>query len=150
MSTPTIQNVSRGKITMRVFCSSTIFLSQEILSSELSFVQHRKQLLSELVRLEGFITLTDFQFKFLPIDIIHCTRISPSRKKNEAKQKSITFSFNFIFIIEQTLSEKCPGTHYYSAKFPRNPLFLLFFVGNIAPDFQMLHNPLFFIIFVGK
>ena len=25
---------------------------------------------------------------------------------------SIGFSFNFIFIVEQTLSEKCPRTHY--------------------------------------
>ena len=93
---------------------------------------HRKQLLSELLRLEGFITLTDFQFKFLPIDIIHRTRISPSRK-NQAKRKSI--SFDFIFIVEQTLSETCPGTHYYGTKFPRNPLFLFVLVGNIATDF---------------
>ena len=49
---------------MRVFCSSNI-LCQEILSSELSL--HRKQLLSELVRLEGFITLTD-QFNLSPTD----------------------------------------------------------------------------------
>ena len=30
-----------------------------------------------------FITLTDFQFKFLPIDIIHHTRISPSGKQRQ-------------------------------------------------------------------
>ena len=102
-----------------------------------------------LVRLEGFITFLDFQFKFLSIDITHRTRTNSSRK-NEAKRKSINLSFNFIFIVEQTLFEKCPGTHYYRAKFLQNPLFLLFFVGNIVPDFQMPHNPLFFIIFVGK
>ena len=34
-----------------------------------------------LVRLEGFITFSDFQFKFLSIDIIHRTRTNSSRKK---------------------------------------------------------------------
>ena len=134
MSIPTIQNVSHGKINTRVICSSNV-LCQEIFSSELSFVQHRKLLLSELIRLKGFITVTDFRFMFLSIDITHLTLISPLRKKNEAKQKSITFSVNFTFIVEQTLSKTCPGTHFYGAKFPRNPLFLFFFVGNIAPEF---------------
>ena len=30
-----------------------------------------------------FMALTDFQFKFLPIDIIHRTRISPSEKQRQ-------------------------------------------------------------------
>ena len=107
MSTLTIQNVSHRKINMRVFCSSNIFLCQEILSSELSFAQQRKQLLSELIGLEDFITLTDFQFKFLSIDIIHNIRIGPSREKLRQNDKALLlFSF-------------------YS----------FFFVGNIAPDF---------------
>ena len=43
MPTPTIQNVSHGKINVRVFYSSNIFLCQEILSSELLFsIQHQK------------------------------------------------------------------------------------------------------------
>ena len=58
----------------------------------------------------------------------------PSRKKNEAKRKSITFNFNFTFIVEQTLSKTCHGTHYCSAKFPETTIFILF-VGNIAQDF---------------
>ena len=103
-----------------MFCNSNI-LCQENFSSDLSFVQHRKQFL-QLICLEGFITLTDFQFMFLSIDIIHLTRINPSRKKSEAKRKSITFSFNFTFIVEQT----CPGTHYYSAKFPETHNFYSF------------------------
>ena len=121
---------------MRMFCSSNI-LCQENFSFELSFVQHGKQLLSELIRLEGFITLTNFQFMFLSIDIIHLTRISPSRK-NEAKRKNITFSFNFTFIVEQTLLKTCPGTHYYGAKFPQNPLFILYDLFHLT--FHLLHS----------
>ena len=101
-----------------------------------------KTIILGLVRLEGFITFSDFQFKFLPIDIM---RINFSRKK----RKSIHFSFNFIFIIEQTLSEKCPGTHYYRAKFPQNPLFLLFFGGKYCPGLPNAPEPHYFLLFLS-
>ena len=135
--------------TSPMFCSSNI-LCQEIFSSELSFVQHRKQLLSKLICLKGFLTLTDFQFMFLSIDIIHLTRIKPSRKKNEAKRKSSTFSFNFTFIVEQTLLKTCPRTHYYSAKFPQTHYFYSFFVGILPRTSKCPITPLFFIIFARK
>ena len=102
-----------------------------------------------LVRLEGFITFSDFQFKFLPIDIIHRTRINSSRKMRQNEKALILALISFLWL-NRLLSEKCPGTHYYRVKFPQNPLLLLFFVGNITPDFQMPQNPTIFIIFVGK
>ena len=134
MSTLTIQNVSHGKINVRVFCSSNIFLCQEILSSELSFVHTENIYYWSSYVWRASVTLTDFQFKFLPIDK-YTVLVLALREKSEAKRKSITFSFNFIFIVEQTLSETRPGTHYCGTKFPRNPLFLFVFVGDIAPDF---------------
>ena len=107
MSIPTIQNVSRGKINMRVFCSSNV-LCQKIFSSELSFVQHRKQLLSELIPLKGFITVTDFRFMFLSIYITHLTRISPSREKNEAKRKSIILALISLLSLNRLCPKRAP------------------------------------------
>ena len=132
MSIPTIQNVFHCKI-------------------ESSFsIQHQKQLLSELVLLEGFITFMNFQFKPSLIDIIHHTCIS-SERKTEAKRKSINFSFNFIFIVEQTLSEKCPGTHYLKDKVPLDPtIFIIFLWEILSQTSKCPRTPLFFIIFVGK
>ena len=122
---PTIQNVFHGEIKL------------------LFSVQHQKQLLSELVLLEGYITFTNFQFKPLPINIIHHTHISSSRDKNEAKRHWINFSFNFIFIIEQTMSIKSALEHIIIGQSSPGPHY--FFVGNISPDFQMPQNPIIFL-----
>ena len=107
---------------------------------------HRKQLLLELVRLEDFITLTDFQFKFLPIDIIHSTRISPSRKKNEAKRKSITFSFNFIFIVEQTV-RNAPRNTLLWYKVPPEPAIFIRFSGRYCPRLLNASELHYFLLF---
>ena len=135
---------------MRVFCSSNNFLCQEIFSSEFSFsVQHRKQFLSELVPLEGFITFMDFQFNFLPIYIIHRTRISSSRKK-WSKRKSINFSFNFLFFRWSDSVWKVPRNTFLLGKVPPDPT-LIFFLWEILPRTSKCpRTPLFFIIFVGK
>ena len=133
-----------------MFCSSNIFLCQELLSSELSFVQHRKHLLSELVRLEGFITLTDFQFKFLPIDIIHHTRISPWRKNMRQNEKALLLalisflSLNRLCPKHIIIVQSSPGTHYFysflweilprTSKRPEPHYCLLFLSENNAPD----------------
>ena len=144
MPTPTIHNVSNGKINMRVFCSSNIFSCQEILSSELSFsVQHLKQLLSgsyvwRALQLSWIFNLSSYR------SISYTVLVLTLREKNEAKQKSINFRFNFIFIVEQTLSEKCPEHIIIEQNSPQNPLLLLFFVGNIAPEFQKPQNPTIF------
>ena len=134
---------------MRVFCSSNIFLCQEILSSELSFIQHQKQLLSKPVRLEGFIPFTDFQFKFLPIDKIHRTRNSPSRKKMRQNEKALLLAL-ISFLSLNRLSEKCPGTHYYGTNFPRNPLFLFFFCGKYCPGLLNAPEPHYFLLFLSN
>ena len=84
----------------------------------------------------GGLQFSDFQFKFLPIDYNKLYSYQPFEKKNEAKRKSITFSFNFIFIVEQTV-RKCPGTHYFysflSEILPQYPNIFYYFCRKIMP-----------------
>ena len=111
MSIPTIQNVFHIKI-------------------ELSFfVQHRKQLLSILILLEGLITFMNFQFK----PLIHRTHISSSREKNEAKRKSINFCFNFIFIVQPDSVRKVRRNTSLKGKVPADPTIFIIFLWKILP-----------------
>ena len=95
---------------------------------------HRKQLLLELVRLEGFITLTDFQFKFLPIDK-YTVLVLALREKMRQNEKALPLALISFLSFNRLCPKHVLGTHYYSTKFPRNPLFLFVFVGDIASDF---------------
>ena len=109
-----------------------------------------KTITLELVRLEGFITFSEFQFKFLPIDIIRRTRINFSRKKMRLNEKSINCSFNFIFAVEETLSEKCPEHIIIEQNSPQNPLFLLFFCGKYCPGLPNAPEPHYFLLFLSE
>ena len=122
-------------------------MCQEIFSSELPFAQHRKQLLSELVRLEGFITLTDFQFKFPPIDIIHRTR---TRKKMRQSEKVLLLALISFLSLNRLCPKSVPETHYYIAKFPWNPLFLIFFCGKYCPGLLNAAEPHYFLLFLSE
>ena len=127
MSILTIQNVLHNKI-------------------KLPFsVQHRKQLLSELVLLEGFIPFMNFLFKSLPIDIIHHTRISSSREKMKQNKKELILA-SISFLLLNRLCLKSSPEHIIKGQSPSDPT-LFIFVRNIA---QCPQNPTIFIIFVRK
>ena len=135
--------------TSPMFCSSNI-LCQEIFSSELSFVQHRKQLLSKLICLEGFITLTGFQFMLLTIDIIHLTRINPSRKKNEAKRKALLLVLISLLLLNRLCRKRAPE-HIIIAQSSTKPTIFILFLWEILPRTSKCPiTPLFFIIFASK
>ena len=79
-----------------------------------------------------FMTLTDFQFKFLPIDIIHRTRISPSEKQTQNALLLALISFSWLNTLYPKsalehiiIVQSSPGTYYFYS----------LFVGNIVPDF---------------
>ena len=130
---------------------SNIFLCQEISSSRtFSYVKkfcvpsycfrHRKQLLfSELVRLEVFKTFMDFQFKFLPIDIMHRNRISSSRKKL-GKTKSINFSFNFVLSLNRLCTKSAPE-HIIIRQSSLGAHHFCYFCGNYCPGFLSAQDP---------
>ena len=132
MSIPTIQTVFHGKI-------------------ELSFsVQHCKQLLSGLILLEGFINFTNFQFKPLPINIVHHTRINSSREKIRQNEKALILVL-ISFLSLNRLHVKSAPEHINKGQSSSGPhYFYYFFVGNIALDFQMPQNPTIFYCFCRK
>ena len=79
-----------------------------------------------------FMTLTDFRFKFLPIDIIHHTRISPSGEQRQNALLLALISFSWLnrhypksALEHIIIVQSSPGTYYFYS----------LFVGNIVPDF---------------
>ena len=108
---------------------------------------HRKQLLLELVRLEAFITLTDFQFKFLPIDK-YTVLVLALREKMRQNEKALLLalisflSFNRLCpkqALEHIIVQSSPGTHYFYS-----------FLCEMMPQTsKCLRTPLFFITFPG-
>ena len=61
-----------------------------------------------LVRLEGFLTFSDFQFKFLPIDIIHHIRINSSRKKMRQNEKALILALISFLSLNRLCSKNAP------------------------------------------
>ena len=90
----------------------------------------------------------DFQFKLLPIDIIHRNRISSSRKKL-GKTKSINFSFNFVLSLNRLcpksapehiiIRQSSPGAHHFC-----------YFCGKYCPGFLSAQDPHYFYYFCQK
>ena len=114
MSIPTIENVFHSKI------------------ESLFFVQHQKQLLLELVLLEGFITFMNFQFKPLLIDIIHRTRISSSREKMRQNEKELMLAL----ISFSSLNRFCPKStpeHIIKGQTSPRPHYFYYFLREILP-----------------
>ena len=114
---------------------------------------HRKQLLLELVRLEGFITLTDFQFKFLPIDK-YTVLVLALREKMRQNEKALPLALISFLSLNRLcpkhapehiiIVQSSPGTHYFysflweilpqTSKCLRTPLFFYYFSRTSAPD----------------
>ena len=108
MSIPTTQNIFHGKI-------------------ELSFfIQHQKQLLSELVLLDGFIiTFMNFQFKPLPTNGISVLALRD--KKMEQNEKALILALISVLSLNRLCPESSTEEHIVNV-----PSY--FSVGNIAPD----------------
>ena len=132
-----------------MFCNSNI-LCQEIFSSELSFVQHRKQLLSKLICLEDFITLTDFQFMLLTIDIIHLTRINPSRKKMRQNEKALLLVLISLLSLNRLCRKRAPEHIITVQSSPKPTIFILFLWEILLLTSKCPITSLFFIICASK
>ena len=79
-----------------------------------------------------FMALTDFQFKFLPIDIIDHTRISPLEKQRQNALHLALISFSWLNRLcpksapeHIIIVQSSPGIYYFYS----------LFVGNIVSDF---------------
>ena len=91
----------------------------------------------------------NFQFKPLPIDIIHHTRISALRERMRQKKKALILALISFYRWTDSV-RKVPQNTLLKGKVPPDPTIFIIFCGKNSPDFQMPQNPIIFAYSFGK